>query len=114
LGGTIRKGSPDLTGVIAENVLDMFSVDIVFQGADGVGLNGELYNSDIRIANVDKKMRQRAKKTYILADSSKIGKTEFAVNGNLCEAESLITDGKISDEQLKSLRKTGIKIIIAK
>jgi DeoR/GlpR family transcriptional regulator of sugar metabolism len=114
LGGVIRKGSPDLTGVIAESVLDMFSVDIVFQGADGIGLNGELYNSDIRIANVDKKMRQRARVTYILSDSSKIGKTEFAVNGYLSEAQALITDERISDEQLKSLNKSGAKIIIAK
>ncbi len=114
LGGTIRQGSPDLTGVIAETVLDMVSVDIVFQGADGIGLNGELYNSDIRIAKVDNKMRQRAKTTYILADSSKIGKTEFAVNGNLSEVEALITDQRITEEQLKCLKKTGAKIIITK
>ncbi|OQA00949.1 MAG: Glucitol operon repressor [Planctomycetes bacterium ADurb.Bin401] len=114
LGGIIRKGSPDLTGVIAESVLDMFSVDVAFQGADGIGLDGELYNSDIRIASVDKKMRQRAKMTYILSDSSKIGKTDFAVNGNLSEVQALITDEKITDEQVKQLKKTGTKIIITK
>jgi len=114
LGGVIRQGSPDLTGVITESVLDMFGVDIVFQGADGIGLNGKLYNSDMRIANVDKKMRQRAEKTYVLADSSKIGKAEFAVNGHLLEAEALITDQRIKDKQLNCLIKAGAKVIIAK
>ncbi len=114
LGGIIRRGSPDLTGVVAEKVLDMFMVDIAFQGADGIGLDGRMYNSDIRIANVDQKIRQRAKKTFILCDSSKIGKTDFASNGCLSEVNALITDSRISGEQLKSLKKSGTEIIICK
>lgn len=112
LGGIVRKGSPDLTGAVTEKVLDMFMVDMVFQGADGIGLNGELFNADMRMAKIDQKMRRRAGKTYILSDSSKIGQTEFASNGMLSEAEALITDGKITKEQLSELEKTGTKIII--
>jgi len=108
----ICKGSPDLTGVVTERVLDMFMVDSVFQGADGIGLTGELFNSDIRIAQVDAKMRQRAKKTYILCDSSKIGKLEFASNGSLREANALITDNALSEDILKSLRKSCKEIIL--
>ncbi len=111
LGGIIRKGSPDLTGVVTEKVLDMFMVDMAFEGADGVGLNGELFNSDMRIAKVDQKIRRRAQKTYILSDSSKIGKTDIASNGMLSEAEALITDSNITKEQIAGLKKTGTKII---
>ena len=112
LGGIIRKGSPELTGVVTEKVLDMFMVDIAFQGADGIGLNGELFNDDMRMAKVDQKIRRRARKTYILSDSSKIGQTDLASNGMLSEAEALITDSKITKEQLSELEKTGTKIII--
>jgi DeoR family transcriptional regulator, fructose operon transcriptional repressor len=112
LGGIIRQGSPDLTGAVTESVLDMFMVDIAFQGADGIGLNGELFNSDIRIARVDKKMRKRAEKTIILSDSSKIGKVDFASNGSLSEVDALITDSRITDEQLAALNQSGTKIII--
>ena len=112
LGGIIRKGSPDLTGVVTEKVLDMFMVDIAFQGADGIGLNGELFNSDMRIAKVDQKMRRRAQHTYVLCDSSKIGKTDLASNGSLTEVDALITDSKISSEHLETLRKMKTQIII--
>jgi DeoR/GlpR family transcriptional regulator of sugar metabolism len=112
LGGVIRKGSPDLTGVVTEKVLDMFMVDIAFQGADGVGLNGELFNSDMRIAQVDTRMRQRAEKTYILCDSSKIGKLDFASNGSLADVNALITDAGISSDALISLNKICPKIIL--
>jgi len=111
LGGILRKGSPDLTGVVTEKVLDMFMVDLVFQGADGIGLNGELFISDMRIARVDQKMRARAKRTYILCDSSKIGKTHFASNGTLAEVDALITDSKINPGHLQTLRKTTANII---
>jgi DeoR family fructose operon transcriptional repressor len=112
LGGIIREGSPDLTGVVAEKVLDMFMVDIAFQGADGIGLNGELFNADMRMAKVDQKIRRRAKKTYILSDSSKIGQTDLASNGTLLEVKTFITDSKITKKQLSELGKTGTKIII--
>jgi DeoR/GlpR family transcriptional regulator of sugar metabolism len=112
LGGIIRKGSPDITGVITEKVLDMFMVDMAFQGADGIGLNGELFNADMRIAKVDQKIRCRAKRTYILSDSSKIGQTDLASNRVLSEVEALITDSKITKEQLSELEKTGTKIIV--
>lgn len=111
LGGIIRKGSADLTGVVTEKVLDMFAVDIVFQGADGIGFNGELFNADIRIAKVDRKMRQRAQQTYILCDSSKIGRTELAFNGSLDEVNALITDNGISSESKKAFEDIGAKVI---
>jgi DeoR/GlpR family transcriptional regulator of sugar metabolism len=113
LGGSIRKGSPDLTGVITERVLDMFMADIAFQGADGIGLNGEMYNSDMRIASVDQKMRRRAHHTYILCDSSKIGRTDLAFNGSLAETDGLITDSNIDKQHLSYLKEINpnIKIV---
>ena len=112
LGGVIRKGSPDLTGVVTEKILDMFTVHIAFQGADGIGLNGELFNSDMRIAQVDTKMRHRAEKTYILCDSSKIGKPDFASNGSLAEVDALITDSDIAQDALETLKKICPEIIV--
>ncbi|MES2693689.1 MAG: DeoR/GlpR family DNA-binding transcription regulator, partial [Verrucomicrobiota bacterium] len=53
LGGVIRRGSPDLTGPATEHCLELFSADIAFQGADGIGLDGKIYNSDLRLARVD-------------------------------------------------------------
>ncbi|MEN6384927.1 MAG: DeoR/GlpR family DNA-binding transcription regulator [Phycisphaerales bacterium] len=112
LGGILRKGRPDLTGVVTEKVLDMFMVDIAFQGADGIGMDGELFNEDMRIAKVDQKIRQRARKSYILSDSSKIGQTSLASNGNLSQVEAFITDNNITNEQICELKKTGTEIII--
>ena len=112
LGGTVRKGRPDLTGIVAESVLDMFAADIAFQGADAIGLDGALYTDDMQVAAVDKKIRTRAKKTYVLADSSKIGKTALTRHGFLHEVAGLITDSGISKKEVQSLEKLGAKLIV--
>ena len=42
LGGVIRRGSPDLTGPVTEQCLEMFAADLAIQGADGIGLDGTI------------------------------------------------------------------------
>lgn len=113
LGGVIRRANPDLTGVITETNLEMFSADLAFLGADGIGLDGALYNEDIQVAHVDQKIRKRAERTYVLSDSSKIGKTALATNGRICDVVALITDNKITAAQKQALEEVGGKIIIA-
>jgi len=114
LGGVIRKGSPDLTGVVAESTLDMFSADIAFQGADGIDFDGTVYTADLRIANVDWKIRKRAKKCYILCDSSKIGKTALVKNGFVYEVDALITDKGIGSRYKRVFKKMGANIFDVK
>lgn len=114
LGGIIRSGSPDLTGIVTETNLDMFAADIAFQGADGIGVDGTLYTEDMRIVKVDQKIRKRAAKNYILADSSKIGKTALATNGIINEVDALITDDGIADEVKKSFEDMGATVIAVK
>jgi DeoR/GlpR family transcriptional regulator of sugar metabolism len=112
LGGAVRKGRSDLTGMVAEAVLDMFSADIAFQGVDGIGSDGALYTADMQVAAVDKKIRSRARLTYVLADSSKIGKTALARHGFLHEVAGLITDNGISDEDRDHFEKLGTELIV--
>ena len=114
LGGAVRKGRPDLTGLVAEATLDMFSADIAFQGADGIGDDGALYTADMQVAAVDKKIRSRAMKTYVLADSSKIRETALIRHGFLHEVAGLITDSGISKKDRKSFEKLGVKVIVVK
>lgn len=112
LGGIFRQGSADLTGAITEATLDMFAVDIAFQGADAIGEDGCMYNSDMRIAKVDQKIRQRAQQTYILSDSSKVGKTALVASGYLQQIDALITDNKLESRYHRSFKKIGAKVII--
>lgn len=104
IGGSLRRGWPDLNGSVAEQMLDLFTVDIVFQGADGIDLDGNIYNENVESARLSKKMHEKSDHRVILADSSKIGKTSLMRFGNLRDGSTLVTDDEIEPHHLEILR----------
>jgi len=114
LGGVIRRGSPDLTGPVTEHCLELFAADYAFQGADGIGADGSIYNSDLRLAAVDKIMRRVAAKSVVLADHTKVGTTALACSGTLADVDTFITDSRAPAAALKRFARLGPQIITAK
>ena len=114
LGGVIRRGSPDLTGPVTEHCLELFAADLAFQGADGIGADGSIYNADLRLARVDRMMRRLAKRCCVLADHSKIGATALARSGSLAEVDVFITSIGAPATALRRLARLGPQIIIAR
>jgi DeoR/GlpR family transcriptional regulator of sugar metabolism len=113
LGGVIRRGSPDLTGPVTEHCLELFSADIAFQGSDGIGLDGSIYNSDLRLARVDQLMRRLAKRSCVLSDHTKLGKTALARSGSLADVDVFITDTAAPRAVLQRFEKLGAQVIVA-
>jgi DeoR/GlpR family transcriptional regulator of sugar metabolism len=114
LGGVIRRGSPDLTGPVTEHCLELFAADLAFQGADAIGTDGAIYNSDLRLARVDQLMRRVAQRSCVLADHSKIGGTALARSGSLAEVGIFITNQGAPSEILKRFKKLGPEIVIVR
>ena len=108
-----KFGTMPLTGIVTETTLDLFTVDMAFQGSDGIGVDGSLYTEDARVSQVDRQIRTRSEKTYVLADSSKIGSTALITHGFLKDITALITDAALVKTWCQALEKTGAKIIIA-
>lgn len=111
LGGVIRRGSPDLTGPVTEHSLELFSADIAFQGADAIGDDGSIYNSDLRLAQVDKLMRRVAQRSCILADHTKIGGTALARSGSIGDVDVFITTKGAAAPVLKRFAQLGTQVI---
>lgn len=107
LGGVLRRGSPDLTGPVTEHCLELFSADLAFQGTEGIGLDGSLYNTDLRLARVDRLMRKLASRSCILADTTKVGRTALARSGSLSEVDFLIINAGAPPEVLRRYSKLG-------
>jgi len=114
LGGSLRRGRPDLTGGLTEFTLDLFAADLVFQGADGIDREGWIYNEDVQLARVDQKMRERGAKTFILCDSTKLGRTALIRGGHLRNVAGLITDDGIALDLLASWREMDLNVIVVK
>ncbi|PTX94629.1 DeoR/GlpR family DNA-binding transcription regulator [Opitutus sp. ER46] len=111
LGGVLREGSPDLTGPLTEHCLEMFTVDLAFQGADAIGPDGAIYNVDMRLARVDRTMRRVAERCCILADHTKLGRTALARSGTLADVDIFLTDTGAPSALLKRYARLGVKIV---
>jgi DeoR family transcriptional regulator of aga operon/DeoR family fructose operon transcriptional repressor len=114
LGGTLRRGRPELIGAFTEDIIELFAVDYAFQGADGIDLEGFLCSNSVESARISRKMRQKAKYAYTLADSSKIGESALIRYGNLKDGSGLITDDQIRPQHLKAFQEgLNVEVIIA-
>ncbi|KQC30725.1 transcriptional repressor AgaR [Flagellimonas eckloniae] len=112
-GGTLRKNSHSLVGPLAEKSLRNFYVDKVFIGVDGFDTSQGAFTPNIEEASLNQVMIDIAKEVILVADSSKFQRRSLAFICPLDKIDIVVTDEKISKEDLKKLEEVKIKVIIA-
>ncbi len=113
LGGLLRRDAPDLGGALTEANLENLRADVAFIGADAIDARGGVYNASIPVAHMLKKMAASARRVFVLADSSKLGKTGLMRFGEIRHWAGLITDAGADKGLVKSLRATGAAVQLA-
>lgn len=94
LGGQARKGSPDLCGMLTEENLLRFRVDLAVLGADAVTSEG-LYTTDIGVARVSQAMLGSAGSAVLAIDSSKFERTAFVRFAGWDSITRVVTDNGV-------------------
>ena len=113
LGGYLRAGSPDLIGALTESNLETLRAEIAFLGDDGIDGRGCVYNESPEVARMLTKMAAAVKSVYVVADSSKLGRTALWRFGRLSDWTGLITNADADRRTLASLRKAGVRLVLA-
>jgi DeoR family transcriptional regulator of aga operon len=114
LGGYVRHDAPDLTGALTEANLETVRADVAFIGADGIDLQGRIYNQSPEVARMLGKMAAAAATVYVVADSTKVGQTALVRFGHIAHWGGLITDARLARPHAAALRRAGLKLILAK
>jgi DeoR family transcriptional regulator of aga operon len=112
-GGVLHSHSYELVGAYSDVVLEKITMDIAFIGVNGIDpvVGATVY--DEREAAVNTLMAKRAARAVIVADSSKIGRNAFATIGDSRLFGTLITDARITPEQIAAFADNGIEVIVA-
>ncbi|MCC5910225.1 MAG: DeoR/GlpR transcriptional regulator [Clostridiaceae bacterium] len=104
VGGKLRSRTGAFVGNFANDMLKKIRVKKAFIGTNGIyGENITTFNEDEGVAQSI--ILDNAEEKYILADSSKIGKTDFFVFYNLNHITAIITDSKINTKSNEEYRK---------
>lgn len=114
VGGQLKIPTLSLTGDMGLGMLDGIHLQKLFLATGGLSVKAGLTFPSFSDLEVKRKMIEAAETVYLLADSTKLGKIQFA---SLCPLEGnvdyLITDDGISKEDKAMLEELGIKVIIA-
>lgn len=109
-GGELRRRSQTLVGSLTEPLLAKLHVDCAFMGTIGLHLSDGLTTTDPREAQTKSLVLAHARKTVLLADSSKIGKTSFIRFGTIKDLNTIITDRGARTKELSPFRKAGVNV----
>ncbi len=112
-GGEFKAPTLSLTGQKAADSLEGLHVDKLFLATAGITLKSGLTYPSISDLVVKKAMIESAEEVYLVADSSKIGKSSFASLSALSLIDTLITDSNIKEEDRDHLTGQGIKLILS-
>lgn len=110
-GGELRQPKESMVGDFALNNLMRVTATKCFVGCTGLTPELGLTTSVLQEASINETMLYRATERIILADHSKLGKTQSFVSGNLRAGDRLITDTEAPHGMLDRFRRMGVEVI---
>lgn len=114
VGGTVRNRFECTFGSLGIEFLKKILVDKIFLSPNAVSVNQGLTTPNEETAAMKRTMLSIANEAYMLCDSSKIGRKTFYQFAQLNEFKRMIVDDGISNQVVKEIEETGLKIDICK
>jgi DeoR family transcriptional regulator, fructose operon transcriptional repressor len=112
LGGRFRAGAQVTIGSVTASGVRI-SVDSAIIGVGGITAREGLTTTGLEEAAMIADMMAAARRTIVVADSSKLGKHSFAQIAPLQAMQVLVTDAKPTEDLNAALRDSGVQVIVA-
>jgi DeoR family fructose operon transcriptional repressor len=113
VGGTVRPRTLAAVGSWAERALADVRVDVAFLGTNGLSVEAGLSTPDLAEATVKRALVAAAARTVVLADHTKVGRTELAVVAPLGRVDAVVTDSGVAPELADEIESAGPRVVRA-
>lgn len=110
LGGLCVPDYQAIVGPQALEQLEHLMVDKVFLGVDGLTLSQGATTADILMAELNRRMAERARQVILVTDSSKLGRTGFEPIVGIDQIHRLVTDKGAPEDLVRALRAEGVQV----
>jgi DeoR family fructose operon transcriptional repressor len=111
VGGTIRGRTLAGVGVWAERALADVRVDVTFLGTNGLTVANGLTTPDLAEAAVKRALVAAGRRTVVLADHTKVGRTDLAIVAPLSSVDTFITDTGLDPETTDEIESAGPRVV---
>lgn len=112
-GGMIRTNFHCTVGPLTLSSLEGLNVDKAFIACNGVTPKSGVTTPNMDLARVKEKLIAIASEAYLLADSSKMGKTSFCQFAAITDLGAIITDEGIDPAMVQAFTDAGTGVILA-
>jgi DeoR family fructose operon transcriptional repressor len=111
-GGVVRPGYFTIGGEIALEVMEKFNVEKTLLSADAIDVGRGITNASLFEAAVKRKAIACARKTILLADSTKFGQVAMYRVADLDAVQVIITNKDLDPGIAESITKKGVELIL--
>lgn len=112
-GGQVRPQVYSLQGAPASGFLEGIRVHLAFLGADGIDPEQGIFTTNLEKVAVKRAMIQAARRTYVLADATKLGTRGFARVAAAHEVAGIVTTDRAPARVVSALRELGLEVLLA-
>jgi len=112
-GGQFKAPTLSLSGEKAAEFFNGIYAEKLFLAAAAVSLDAGLTYPSVADLYVKRAMIEAASRTYLVVDSSKIGRKALSSLGGIDLIDALITDIGITAADRKAFEKAGVEVILA-
>lgn len=113
VGGTLRGRTLAAVGAWAERSLADVRADVVFLGTNGLTVEDGLTTPDLAEAQVKRALVSAGKRVVVLADHTKIGRTDLGVVAPIEAVDTLITDTGLNAALAEEIEAAGVQVVLA-
>ncbi|MEV6010122.1 DeoR/GlpR family DNA-binding transcription regulator [Streptomyces sp. NPDC051976] len=110
VGGLYLPAYMAFVGPQAVDSLRQISADVAVVGCDGLSAAEGLTTPHQFVAEIGAVLIERARRTIVVADSSKIGRRGFTSIAPSGAVDCLVTDSAADANELAALRETGVEV----
>ncbi|WJG09691.1 DeoR/GlpR family DNA-binding transcription regulator [Aliiglaciecola sp. LCG003] len=110
-GGEIYRKQSIILSAFENDTIQNYHGSKMFMGTPGISEFGVM-ETDPLLIRAEQKLRKRAEKLIVLADSSKIGVKGNLIFSTLSDVDMVITDSHADPKVLDIFRQAGIEVII--
>ncbi len=114
IGGELMYQTQNTVGPIAENMLKRFRLDKAIIGATSIMPGEGCYSANPQEGEIKQQMISQATESYIVVDSSKIGKYALYLFNDFTGVDAVITDMMIHEQDKKLFEENTIEVRIAR
>ena len=97
-GGALRRSDGGLVGDLTAQFFEQFKVDFAVIGASALDVDGDVLDYDFAEVRVSKTIIRQARRTMLVCDASKMGRSAPMRLASLSEVDELFTDAPLPAE----------------